>query len=229
MHDVPLCAKGVGMDLNMDFSVAEVLSLVLAMLGGVALAAACGLRVFLPMLVLSLASKAGVVSLGEHFGWLASTPALVSFSIASVVEITAYFVPWLDHALDSIAAPCSVVAGTLAVGSQVTGMDPWLTWTVGIVAGGGVAGLVQGGTILLRGLSLATTGGVANPVIATLEFTGALVLAVFAILIPIIAVLLFGLALFMVVYTLRKRRERKAAVAARTYGWPRAELATIPS
>ncbi|MFO0831808.1 MAG: DUF4126 domain-containing protein [Phycisphaerales bacterium] len=193
----------------------EVFSMALAVLGGVALAAACGLRVFVPMLVLSVASKAGVVPLGSQFAWIASTPALVSFSVASVLEVTAFYWPWLDHVLDAVAMPCSITAGTLAVASQITHADPWMSWVVGIVAGGGAAGLVQSGTILLRGLSLATTGGLGNPVVATAENVGALLLAAVAVLIPVMAVLLMGLVLFMVLFTLHKRREaRRARLAA---------------
>ncbi len=195
----------------MNLTTAEVFSIVLAVIGGVALAAACGLRIFLPMLILSIASKASVVTLGDQFGWISSTPALVSFSVASVLEVVAFYWPWLDHVLDVIALPCSITAGTLAVASQVTHADPWVSWIVGIVAGGGVAGLVQTGTILLRGLSLATTGGFANPVVATIENGGALLVAALAVLVPILALLLLGVVLFVLFYALRKRRQAKRA------------------
>ena len=199
----------------MNFSAGEVLGLVVAVVGGVGLAAACGLRVFLPMLLLSIAGKADVVSLGSGLDWIAGTPALVTFSVASVLEVTAYYVPWLDHALDVIAAPSSVVAGTLAVASQVTGMDPWVSWTVGIVAGGGTAALVQGGTMLLRGLSTLTTGGLANPVVSTVENVGAIILAVLAIVVPIVALLVLGVALFFAVrYYRRRRATARGAVVA---------------
>lgn len=193
----------------MNLTTAEYFSILLAVIGGVALAAACGLRVFMPMLILSIASKASVVSLGEQFGWISSTPALVSFSVASVLEVVAFYWPWLDHALDAVALPCSITAGTLAVASQVTHADPWVSWIVGIVAGGGVAGLVQSGTILLRGLSLATTGGLGNPVVATIENIGAILIAALAVLVPIVALLVLGVVLFLLFYTLRKRREAK--------------------
>ncbi len=199
----------------MNFTAAEALTTLIAVIGGVSLAAACGLRVFIPMLVLSIAGKVGMVTLGGQFGWITSTPALVSFGVASVVEVTAFYWPWLDHALDTLAIPCSVTAGTLAVASQVTGMDPWMTWMVGIVAGGGVAGLVQTGTIVLRGLSLAATGGFANPIVATVENIGAVLIAAFAILVPIVALLLMGLVLFMTLYSIRKwRQARRAKMAA---------------
>jgi hypothetical protein len=35
--------------------------------------------------------------------WLGSDAALVAFATALVVEIGAYYVPWLDNALDTIA------------------------------------------------------------------------------------------------------------------------------
>ena len=68
---------------------------------GLALAAAVGLRIFVPLLALSAASLAGVVHLGPGMEWLGSVPALVIFLVATLVELAAYKVPWLDNTLDA--------------------------------------------------------------------------------------------------------------------------------
>jgi hypothetical protein len=201
------------MDMSMDITSVNIdWSLVTGVLAGVGLAAAAGFRVFVPLLVLALANKAGVMGVAPGFDWLGSTPAVTALSCAAVLEIVAYYVPWLDHALDTLAAPAAVVAGSLVVASQVTGMDPWLGWVTGIVAGGGAAGLVQASTMLLRGVSLVTTGGLANPLVATLENGLAILVAALAVLVPLLALLAVALALFILL------RRRQRVVARRVAG-----------
>src|SRR5262245_37849782 len=97
---------------------------------GIGLSAACGFRVFVPLLVLSIASLSGHLPLAPGFEWVGTTPALIGLSVATVLEILAYYIPWLDHALDTIASPAAVLAGTLATASLVTNMDPFWKWAL---------------------------------------------------------------------------------------------------
>ena len=154
---------------------------------GLGLSAACGFRVFVPMLGMSIAAQAGYLNLADGFDWIGSVPALVCFAVATVLEIGAYYFPWVDNALDSIATPAAVVAGTILTASVITDMNPLLQWTVAIIAGGGSAGVVQSGSVLLRGASTVTTGGSANFVVSTAEWIGSLVTTVLAIVLPILA------------------------------------------
>lgn len=171
---------------------------------GIGLAAAAGFRVFVPLLVLSLAARAGWVPLSAGFEWLSSTAATLAFASATVLEVAAYYVPWLDNLLDTINAPTAVVAGMIATASVVTDLPPLLKWSIAIIGGGGAAGLVAGSTSLLRLKSTAFTGGLANPIIATTELAGSVVTAVLAILVPIL-VLLFVLLLVFVVWRVSRR------------------------
>ena len=136
---------------------------------GIGLSAACGFRVFAPMLVISIASLSGHVSLSPGFQWIATYPTLIAFSVATAVEVAGYYIPWVDHALDTVATPAAIVAGAVVSASMITGMSPLLKWTLAIIAGGGVAGLVQGTTVMTRAASTATTGGLANPLVASIE------------------------------------------------------------
>src|SRR5437867_4276732 len=129
----------------------------LSVCAGIGLAAACGFRVFVPLLVVSIASLTGHLHLSAHFQWLGSYPALLAFAVATMLEIGGYFVPWLDHLLDTIATPAAVVAGTIVSASMFTDMSPFLRWTLALIAGGGIAGLVQGSTVATRAISTATT------------------------------------------------------------------------
>lgn len=185
---------------------------VLSVCLGLALAAACGLRVFVPLLAVGVAARLGVVDLTGNFAWIGSAQAVATFGVATVAEVVAYHVPWLDNLLDAAASPTAVVAGVLVAASVMTGVDPLVKWTLAVVAGGGMAGSVQAGTVALRQLSSLGTGGLANPVIATLEAGGAIGLAVAALLVPALA-LLTVVALLAVVWRLVRRRRRLVAAA----------------
>jgi hypothetical protein len=168
---------------------------------GLGLSAACGFRVFVPLLVMNLASLGGQLHLASGLAWIGSYYATVAFATATIVEVFGYYIPWVDHALDIAATPAAIIAGTLTTASLVTDMSPFLKWTLALIAGGGIAGLVQGTTVSLRATSLASTAGLANPLVSTLELVGSIVIAVLAILVPILCLALIG---FLCVLVIRK-------------------------
>ncbi len=174
---------------------------ILAVITGIGLAAACGFRIFVPLLLLNLASIFGFIHLSSGFEWIGNYYATITFALATVLEIIAYYVPWLDNVMDTIASPVSVIAGTIATASIITDMPSSLKWLVAIIAGGGIAGLLQGSTALLRGKSSLLTGGAANPVVSTVELGGSVITSVLAILVPIIG---FILVVILAVYLLYK-------------------------
>ena len=175
---------------------------------GIGLSAACGFRVFVPLLVMSVASISGHLTLAHGFEWIGSYPALITFSVATFAEIAGYYIPWVDHLLDTIATPAAIIAGTIITAALVTDVSPFLKWTLAIIAGGGAAGVVQGTTVLARGASAVGTGGFANPLIATAELGGSIVTSILAVIAPVIVV--FLLALFLIIFGKRiLRRSRK--------------------
>jgi hypothetical protein len=167
---------------------------VLPVILGVSLAAATGFRIFVPLLVMGLAARAGYIPVGQSFDWVASEPALVMLAIAAVAEVVAYYIPLVDNLLDSLATPAAVIAGIGISAAVMTDVPPMLKWTLSIIAGGGAAGLTQTMTTLVRGTSTAATAGLGNPVVATVELIGALTISVLALLAPWIA-LLFAVVL----------------------------------
>lgn len=174
---------------------------------GIGLAAACGFRVFIPLLLMSIASHAGQLTLASELEWIGTYPALFAFTTATALEIAGYYVPWIDNLLDSIATPAAMIAGTIAVGGVVTDLDPLLKWALAIVAGGGTAGAVQGVTVLARGTSSLATGGLGNPLVSTAEAGGAVATAGLALLLPWVALAL--VAFFLIgtgTFLLRRRR-----------------------
>jgi hypothetical protein len=189
---------------------------VLSLLIGLGLAAACGFRVFVPLLIMSLASRAevGHLALSGHFAWIGSTPALIAFSVATVLEIAGYYIPWVDNLLDTVATPTAIVAGVLVTASSMTAdVSPFLKWTLAVVAGGGTTAVFQGITSMARHVSSFTTGGLGNPGLATAEAGSSALLAVLAITLPVLAfVLVMGL-LYVGVKKLLFRRPPAARAA----------------
>lgn len=180
---------------------------------GLGLAAAAGMRVFLPLFVLGLAGSSGVVPLASGWEWVASSAALLGLGTAMALEIAAYYVPWVDQALDVVATPAAVIAGMIATASVLVDVPPLLKWAVVIVGGGGVAGLTQGMSVLTRLKSTTLTGGMANPVVSTGEWVGALVVAVMAVLLPFIGL---ALSAMLLVYLVRRARRLRRASARPT-------------
>lgn len=171
----------------------------LSVLVGLGLSAACGFRVFVPLLAISIASMSGHLTLSSGFQWMGTWPALIAFAVATLLEIAGYYVPWVDHVLDAIAAPAAAIAGIIAMASSVTDMSPFLRYSLAIIAGGGIALTVQSLTGLGRVLSTSSTAGLGNPVFSTAEAAGATTFSILAILIPVAAVLLL-LAFLALVY-----------------------------
>ena len=176
---------------------------------GVGLAAAVGFRVFVPMLVLSVAAYSGHLHLSPGLEWLGTAPAMIMFSITALVEVLAYYIPGLDHLLDTIAAPAALIAGTLVTAAVVTELPPLLKWSTAVIAGGGAAGLTQGLTSLLRVKSALFTGGLANPVVSTGELGGALGVSLLALASPLLAVAVVALFCFFAVRMVRRLFRRR--------------------
>jgi hypothetical protein len=164
---------------------------------GIALAAATGFRVFLPMLIVSAAAYTGHLSLDSSFTWLGTPSALAMLSVAALVEILAYYIPVIDNLLDSVSTPASFVAGTIVSAAVMTDVPPMVKWAAAVIAGGGIAGLTQGVTAVLRAHSTVLTGGLGNSVIATAELGGALLVTFLALAAPAAALALVILFLWL--------------------------------
>ena len=196
------------------------MELVLSVGLGVGLAAACGIRVFLPVLVMGLAARAGFLELSEGFGWVTETPALVTLGAAVVFEIAAYYIPWLNSLLDTVAIPTAVAAGVVVSAANIETGSPVADWSLIIVTGAAPAAIVRVGTSLLRAAVNAMTAGFGTPVVSTGENGAAIGLSVLALLAPLLAL---GAVLVLVALSpllWRAFRRLRASVAAGGRGQP---------
>lgn len=163
------------------------------------------------MLVVSVASHGGYLDLAPGFEWIGTYPAMGAFGVATVLEIGAYYIPWLDNLLDTVATPAAVIAGTVLMASVVGDVHPLLQWSLALIAGGGAAAAVQGSTVAVRGVSTATTGGLLNPIASTGELAGSIVTAILAVVAPVLAVVLIvGAFIVLTRFTLKRHRAAAA-------------------
>jgi hypothetical protein len=174
---------------------------------GVVLAAATGFRVFLPMLIMSGAAYTGHLSLDNSFAWLATPFALTMLGAAALAEVLAYYVPGVDNLLDALATPAAFVAGTIVAAAVMTDLPPMAKWTAAVIAGGGTASLTQGVTTILRAKSTVMTAGLGNPVIATGELGGSILLSLLALAAPLAAVAVVILLLWLAFRLIRRQRQ----------------------
>lgn len=174
---------------------------------GIGLSAACGFRVFVPLLVMSIASLLGWFEPMKGFEWLAMPSVCIALAVATVCEVAAYYIPWVDNMLDTVATPAAMIAGTLTTMAVSSGeMSQFASWASAIIVGGGTAGAVQMSTVAVRGVSTATTGGVANPLVSTGEWIGAFLLSILSLIVPVLVVVLI---IVLAIFTVRWFREKK--------------------
>ncbi|WP_292009845.1 DUF4126 domain-containing protein [Chryseobacterium sp.] len=175
---------------------------------GIGLAAATGFRVFLPMFAVSLASYFNWIPINEQFEWLASLPTLITTGIATVVEILAYYIPYVDHLLDSLSVPLATIAGSVLFASQFADLGTFPQWALALIAGGGTAATISSGFAGLRAASTATTGGLGNPIVGTTETAGAGLMAIMAMVLPVLAAI-FAVILIVLVWVYGRKIWRK--------------------
>lgn len=182
----------------MDFDLVQLMP---SLLLGIALSAASGFRVFVPLLVTNLASKFGVLTLADNMHWLSETPASIVLAVAAVFELASYYVPVIDNMLDTIATPAAVIAGGLMTTSFLQIEDPVIQWGLGLIAGGGVAGTIQAGTSLLRLGSTKFTAGMGNSILTSIENFMSIFISLLSVWIPVFIGLL---VLFSMIWVWRK-------------------------
>ena len=154
----------------------EMVQVILSLSLGLGLAAACGFRVFIPPLMMGVASRFDLYELEGSFIWVGEDWAIAVFAVATFLEIGGYYIPWVDNLLDTIATPAAFIGGIFVTSASLEGdVDPSIQWILATVAGGSTAGVIQLGTVATRAVSTGTTGGLANPIISTLEAVASLI------------------------------------------------------
>jgi hypothetical protein len=110
----------------------------------------------------------------------------------------------VDNLLDTLATPAAFVAGTIVSAAVITNLPPMVKWAAAIIAGGGIAGLTQTVTTVLRAKSTVMTGTLGNPAVATAELGGSLIVALLALVAPLLTALIIVLLLWLAIRWLRQ-------------------------
>ncbi|MCT8340180.1 DUF4126 domain-containing protein [Flavobacteriaceae bacterium TK19130] len=187
----------------------EVTTTLVSICLGVGLATAAGFRIFLPLLATSLAAYFDFIALNDSWAWLGSLTAVFTFGVAALVETAAFYIPWVDNLLDTIALPIATLAGTIIMVATISDVDPALTWILAIIAGGGTAAIVKGNAAVVRAGSTATTGGVGNPIVTTVETGTATILSAASVFVPILAAAMALILLLIIIRFYKKLRKKR--------------------
>lgn len=185
---------------------------------GIGLAAASGFRVFLPMFAVSLASYFHWIPMSDEFSWLSGLPTLITTGVAMIAEILAYYIPFVDHLLDTVTVPMATIAGSVLFASQFADLGTFPQWGLALIAGGGTAATISSGFAGIRAASTATTGGLGNSVVGTTETAGAGIMSILAMIAPVIAAILAVLSIIGIVILgkkawskLKKLKQKKSS------------------
>ena len=161
------------------------MEVIIALCLGITLSAACGFRVFIPPLAMSLAAIYGHFPLSSGFEWLGSTEAAIALGIATILEIAAYYIPFVDNLLDTVQVPIAVGIGTIITAATLGHTDPVVQWTLAAIAGGGTAGIMGTLASFTRLASTGLTGGLGNFIVATVEAIGSISLSILGLTFPL--------------------------------------------
>ena len=176
----------------MNLGALNVQDLVFAAAAGIAIAAACGLRAFLPLLALGIGVHFEWLQVAPGAVWIGSTPALITLLWATLIELVADKVPALDHALDLVATGLRPLAAAVAAWCRFVGVHPAVAVAAALIMGTGAMGVHVAKAKVRLGSSMLTFG-TANPVLSFIEDALAIGLSAMAVLAPLAALAGVGL------------------------------------
>ena len=186
----------------------QITSILLSVFLGIGLASATGFRIFLPLFVLSVAAHFQMLTINQNFAFVGNLTALLVLGVAMIVEILAYYIPFIDNILDVVATPLAAIAGTFVMVSTLVDFSPVATWSLAIIAGGGTATAFQGMTTVTRMASTAKTAGIGNPILATAETGTSVLLSVSSLFLPIVTFVIVLVLLVILTFVLKKFKKR---------------------
>ncbi|MFM7220559.1 MAG: DUF4126 domain-containing protein [Nodosilinea sp.] len=174
---------------------------------GIGLSAAAGFRILVPFLVAGVAAHQGYLTLTPSMAWMGTTTAIIAMAVATALEVLIYLVPVVDNLMDAVELPAATIAGTILTASVIGGdVDPFLQWSLALIAGGTVAGSTQAFTGLARLASTAAAGPVGNIAVSGAELASSTLLSVLAIAVPVVVV---GVVLVLLLLLFRRKRRRR--------------------
>ncbi len=173
---------------------------------GIGLSAAAGFRILVPFLFAGIAANQGYLTLSPTMAWMGTETAILAMTVATALEVLVYFIPVVDNVVDAIEVPVATMAGVVLTASVTSDMDPFLRWSLALIAGGTVAGTTSAFTGLTRLASTAAAGPFGNVAVSTVELASSTVLSILAIVVPVIVMMVVAVLLFLAWRRLRRRK-----------------------
>lgn len=185
----------------------ELLSGLLSSLG---LSGAAGLNAYIPLLLVGLLGRVGVLNLSDPFSLIEQPWALVGIGVLGLLDFVGDKIPGVDHALHLVGGVVNAAAGAVLFAAQtgVADVPPALSMALGLV----VAGSVHATRAAVRPVATATTGGLGNPVVSSVEDGTSLLLSVLAVFVPVLSVALLAVVAVVGYRLWRGLRGRRRAI-----------------
>jgi hypothetical protein len=174
---------------------------------GIGLSAAAGFRILVPFLFAGIAAREGYLTLSPGMAWMANDTAILAMTVATALEVLVYFIPVVDNLMDAVEVPAAAIAGIILTASVTGDMDPFLRWSLALIAGGTISSSTAAFTSLSRLASTAAAGPFGNIAVSTVELASSTVLSILAILMPVVVVIVVAILLYLA-FRRRRRQQR---------------------
>jgi hypothetical protein len=161
-----------------------------ALLTGLGLATAAGLNAYIPLFVVGLAAQLEWLTLPAPYDALGEWPVLVLVGVLLTVELFSDKIPLIDSVGDVIGTVVRPAAGALLFAGSLGVVDApeWLGLALGLVTAGGV----HTAKAAFRPAANAATGGVAAPVVSTVEDGISFGTTLIALLVPVLVIVVLA-------------------------------------
>lgn len=162
------------------------------------LSASAGLNAYLPLLIVAILARLNIFKLQPPFDVMTSWWVIGVLAVLLVIEIFVDKVPAVDTINDIINTIIRPAAGAIlfaASASIVTDISPVISIILGLLVAGGVHAVKA----TARPVLTATTAGVANPMVSTVEDIISGITSLVAIFVPLLILLVatFGIVMFL--------------------------------
>jgi uncharacterized protein DUF4126 len=180
------------------------------------LSASAGLNAYLPLLIVSVAAKLGVFKLEAPFDIMTSWWVIGVLVVLLLIEMFVDKIPAVDTVNDVINTIVRPVAGAIlfaASANIITNLSPIISIILGLL----MAGSVHVAKATVRPVVTATTAGVGNPVLSTVEDLVAAVTSLLAVLLPGLILLVAAMGIVVFLWWRMRRISRQDAMKPNKY------------
>ena len=175
------------------------------------LSASAGLNAYVPLFIVAVVARyTDWIKLGEPYNVLTNGWVIAALGVLLAIEFFADKIPLVDHVNDVIGTVVRPAAGAVLFAST-TGAVQGINPAVAVIAGLIVAGSVHATKAAVRPVVTASTMGLGNPVVSTIEDVTAATVSLGAILLPLVFAVLVALAFVGVWWMVRSWRRRWSA------------------